>query len=488
MPDLHYNSTEARSKMLRPTRTAVVSNPPPLRGVHYLPYELLVQVFLYGLASCSDGPSRYRYLLTITRVYSYWRAVAISCAPLWTIVECGSVHPVLGRYRLEYTSQRAMAFLERSNPLPISLKVDLANGPVRDEDLKRVWNSVSPHLSRCQSIILAFRDASMMRECLPLRGSFDHLQTVEISCGSSPKSTASMDGDSPRVPLFADGNAPPLRHIRLAGSSALSLTDISTSAVDSLHIEADPNAPDAVWDNITGVLSQSTTVSDLKLITTTRTTLPIPKTPLVLPGLRSLKIIDELGTTFSRIMSAPNLEHLEILQSHRDPVGDITRLPFKLRSLTLTYLNHNPEESALRLLKRQPSITSLTINECPYIFMLINALAQVLPGDDAPYMLPKLQTLTLRQTRGKVDEDVWEIMFGLLVLRPRLEVVYTGGYEGASPEWRHRFSCFQGLFGSRIRKVGEFTESRWPTNYYHPDTVPLFINDVNTVPYLLQRY
>lgn len=471
--------------MLQPSCLPVLSEAMTLQSVHKLPYELLVQIFLCALASCDSGRSRHRYLQTITRVCSFWRAVAVSTASLWTIIECGSAQRMFGRQILQHSSQRAVAYLERSKPLPMSLKIDLMSGPVSDDELEVLWDAFSPHFARCSSINLAFRDARMMRGVLPLPSPLEHLHTIEIRCGSARAPAPAMDEDHPQTSLFADGNAPTLRQIRLAGSHTLSLTNFSAPAIESLHVEADPNATGSDWDNISALLSQSTTVSDLKLVLNTRTSLPISKVPVSLPNLRSLKIIDELGTTFSRLMNTPNLEHLELIQSSREPLGDITSLPFKLHSLALTYLNHHPDNSALRLLKRQPSITSLTINECPHIIMFIGALAQVLPDDPEPYILPNLRTLTLRKTRGVADETVWALMHSMLTLRPALQVIFADGYEGASPNWQNYFVGAQEHFGPRIRKVGQFEGARWASSI-HKDTNPVF-NNIIPVHFFLMR-
>lgn len=69
----------------------------------------------------------------------------------------------------------------------------------------------------------------------------------------------------------------------------------------------------------------------------------------------------------------------------------------------------------------------------------------------------------------------------MLTLRPELEVVYTGGYEGASPIWQNFFLDAQERYGDRIRKVGQFQATRWRLST-HNDTNPLFDNLI-IVPY-----
>ncbi|TDL19951.1 hypothetical protein BD410DRAFT_773422 [Rickenella mellea] len=124
--------------------------------VHTLPSELIAEIFIFCL--CQDGenlprPSIRTPPLSLARVCSAWRTVALSVPELWASVVIGTWRSV----RDEETEAKALTeWLKRSGSYPLTLKLvdsDVDINKFRPIDCKgRVLQTILPHAHRWKSV------------------------------------------------------------------------------------------------------------------------------------------------------------------------------------------------------------------------------------------------------------------------------------------------------------------------------------------------
>lgn len=149
-------STKNRNARGRGKKATGKTNPPPVPQILTLPSEILSYIFEIGTvlpdSNGSDGADDSspfpRFAVLCSHVCRHFREIALSTPQLWTYID----------FREGYPYQNAHIFLLRSKDAPLTLDIDLTNGPDTQgdhyiiEDLKNesdeIYSMISHHVHR----------------------------------------------------------------------------------------------------------------------------------------------------------------------------------------------------------------------------------------------------------------------------------------------------------------------------------------------------
>lgn len=114
-----------------------------------LPHELLAYIFEFILPINPFRGNYREYIRTVTRISAVclvWRLVAIGTASLWTWIAVGNE---LSEEGPEKTSERLVAFLDRSKMVPLELSIGRVN---KENTLHASCIVMAPHFERCRTL------------------------------------------------------------------------------------------------------------------------------------------------------------------------------------------------------------------------------------------------------------------------------------------------------------------------------------------------
>lgn len=379
--------------------------------IHRLPNELLSEVFLHGLSSATNLEV-HGYLVVLLAVCKLWRGRALSTRHLWTHIvwEYDDIarSSQARRARLAWL----VACLARSGTFAITMRLNF--GMESHSIHLPIWKTVTPHLSRCTSLVFAVPPGRDARPYLPLHGPLASLKQLQLD-------TSSYEG-SRALKLLKRESVPSLCYLDIRGDlswPSQMLASVPLAQLENLKLQIHGD----LLQDVLALLSQCTALAQLKL-NITDLYLPEDLQVVTLPRLRSLHISDDTIFAFRQYLSAPALEELCIDRGdwNMDSRHTMRWVPGlisdSLQSLTIRSFRKLQLGGFFPVLTANPSITSLTISRWDEIGVVVDTLAV---GETQ--MLPNLACLMVDCfTIGGIDRFQWRLA-RLLKDRPKLHLV-----------------------------------------------------------------
>lgn len=318
--------------------------------VHRLPYEVIAETFLWGLATFEwDSPDVVAYLNRITAVCSMWRHMAIGTPQLWTgIVHARSPISVLAKVQ----TGRLDAYIKRSQVSPLDVKISFE---VSDSAVTLLIDLIHTNAYRLRSLATSLPNAQIANALFPLPPATPHLRALAV--------TAVEHEQAPPEPIYIfseNGVPPPLRDLRMEGLAWWDTSRIPARALESVNLIDLGHRNDA----FTRLLPRCTSATSLQAIGDRYSPLP----EFELGHLKSLMLYDTLPLSFPLVFSTPQLDSLTILVWFAgrgvwsSPACEVVPTWPSLVTLTLRgILSDSDIKNARKLLKANPTISYLGI-------------------------------------------------------------------------------------------------------------------------------
>ncbi|KAF8312969.1 hypothetical protein DL93DRAFT_1212271 [Clavulina sp. PMI_390] len=271
------------------------------------PVELIQSIFILATITCpnASAPTYYidaadhrRHLttsLTISYVCSEWRSIALSTGQLWSRVI------VL----LSKSTTREMKILEwhltRAGGCPLDVTVDSCGWYPRHSPTPPIlWGLIRPRFPQCRSLSLPWVTQDLHNIIFPLRGSFPYLEILDVWFRDAhPSDLAASIFDDPT-------STPSLESLKLTNPHVRMLHNITLPMLKHFYFGY-PRRTDI--HEIYDLLRSCTSLTNLSF-TSSRLgeDMPYPLSPVTLPALSSLSILD---CDLDRVIRPSSLRYLE---------------------------------------------------------------------------------------------------------------------------------------------------------------------------------
>ncbi|EIN09863.1 hypothetical protein PUNSTDRAFT_66163 [Punctularia strigosozonata HHB-11173 SS5] len=219
--------------------------PPTISPIHRLPVELLARVFAIGVegrqldreidpSEPEDAQPDFEVL--VSKVCRHWRQVALGLPGLWCALVIRKVRHV----------DRAMAYIARSQKLPLEIVVDSPSTDThvpgltlcRDE-VDDVFQAILPALDRWRSFTLKVRDSVARDRCrghLAACGPAPRLEYLKLYHQENWPDAEAMYQALQQAPLSFGGGLPSCQHLSLVGVSLPSSTPAYCRGLRTLEL------------------------------------------------------------------------------------------------------------------------------------------------------------------------------------------------------------------------------------------------------------
>ncbi|KAJ7620952.1 hypothetical protein FB45DRAFT_1092164 [Roridomyces roridus] len=152
--------------------------------IHWLPAELLIQIFLHATAMDSTDMELYHHTpVAISHVSSKWRSIALGTSQMWSKVSCAQ--------GVVWNSRPLVAFLSRSKQAPLDVTfIPTAALTHQDENRRseRFFIHLTPHIGRICILTLQSHGPEAMQRLVSLLAlpisEFSSLRALNLSISS----------------------------------------------------------------------------------------------------------------------------------------------------------------------------------------------------------------------------------------------------------------------------------------------------------------
>src|SRR5260221_1127335 len=142
----------------------------PMYSINELPDEIISDIFHFLIG---DDKS----LIAATSVCHLWRSIALERSTLWSNIYFWCNNEPLGPYKdPQLACEKVRMFLQRSGSCRLSLGISISHNFYDAEDL---LNIVSPHLDRCERIVVRLDGPTHSLKLLPFPGTLSSLKVLD---------------------------------------------------------------------------------------------------------------------------------------------------------------------------------------------------------------------------------------------------------------------------------------------------------------------
>ena len=418
---------------------------PQLAPIHCLIDDILLEIFIdvvrTGTPLRMSSDERHP-AVTLSRVCSRWRSLALSSPSLWTEFEIDLEDDP----RCKYLGQGPDSFLSLSLSLPLNVFIYGTSDvriPQGMDRVRMVADALLQSVARWKvaKVVLPWpaKNPNLWRllQCTP--ASYTHLETLKISVNPQSWSDGTVVGQSRRFDALAILHTPAMRNITIDGwssswaipsswrnlreltaggtdraslfsliSNCPNLSKLTVTIYEFIRVE-DPNTPieDRVHANLKALFMLYKISSPISLLF-------MPKTP----ALQTLSVVREVG------LYCDFEEEEDVLQSHASLLHIIQSCSSSLVDLTLHYCVFH-ETDLIRILQLVTNLEHLDLAGkgyalTPNVFMRLSPVpvqeSGAEPVSGSVVLCPNLISIKLRVREddlSKADERI-KVTFSLI--------------------------------------------------------------------------
>ncbi|KAF9475222.1 hypothetical protein BDN70DRAFT_269971 [Pholiota conissans] len=351
------------------------------RPIETLPSEVLLLIFEAYCRRLPQDESLPPLEFNITHVCQYWRALALGLSALWANISITSNTPL----------PIALAYIQRSQNLPLDLDVDLRYDPTNErehENILELWKTikVNSHRWRRLNVHVGPPIAPSLSKDLP---SLETPLLEHLSMTSDSTTALSMKPFE---------HTPSLKSLRLQGIPIQPFTS-SIGQITRLHLTGRSPVPISIFREL---MAQMVKLSELQLCDRVAHGWPMYPSQadiVTLPALTVLKLADHQRPLCVPLLSiyAPLLRSLSLydLVAHDLPESfresEISAQYPSLRKLTITGKSSFIDDTAFTQLARMfPMVDHFALLDVGSFFVL-----ETCQNLHEPSLWPMLQTLSM---------------------------------------------------------------------------------------------
>ena len=364
-----------------------------------LPNETLADIFeiLHGLQEGKSTPIAELSEIIVSHVISHWRNVALRVPKLWTRI---------WRKSNQWSLGIIAAYLERSQRLPIDIRVDVGqNKDSRDIDVTYFYKTlIRPHMGRCRHLSV------QAPTCQVIYGQLSLFSTQPAPFLESTDLMSHEHDDSKRRSLvpgdLLSGGAPMFTALRLRGPNTQHFCS-SFSILPSIKVMWFDDIKHATPFCAANLTHLKLTNLDLFDDSYQSTILPCLLTIAIKVGDARPNAVSE----FLMGLTAPSLEAIyfgNLIYEDMDIPWSHTRFP-SLHIIALTMPREDMDEPDTRqLATRLPAITHLTYHDdTQKVLSSVLGAEQVDSGTSTAKYWPNLHTLHVQRC---TEKDILDLL------------------------------------------------------------------------------